>query len=109
MTTLYYYRLATYKVVLGLPWLRRHNPDINQVNRKISMRNQKYYLGQEKGIPDLLPTQNKKNLVDKKSFSIMSQGYNKNLDKLTYNLLTLTKYALKNRVVGTIDTRQAPD
>lgn len=59
------FETATHDVILGLPWLRKHNPDIDWKNRKLSLRC-------DCGTTASKPTQRTLQLVDEKEINNIS-------------------------------------
>ena len=63
--TLDVFGMATHDVILGLPWLRKHNPKIDWVKRTLS-------LDCDHGTPQSRPAQLTMQLADKKEIAIIS-------------------------------------
>src|SRR5215207_7177786 len=79
--------MATHDLILGLPWLRKHNPRIDWIAKRLSLRNCRCTRNSR-------PTQLTTQLVDEKSINNVQ--------------LTSTKDAPKTRAVGTTDTGWQP-
>jgi hypothetical protein len=77
--------MATYDIILGLPWLRKHNLRIDWVKRTLS-------LDCDHGTPQSRPAQLTMQLADKKEIAIISS--------------TKTR---QDRAVDRTDTNQPPD
>ena len=59
------FRIATHDIILGLPWLQKHNPKIDWVKRTLS-------LDCDYGTPQSRPAQLTMQLADKKEIAIIS-------------------------------------
>ena len=77
--------MATHDIILGLPWLRKHNPKIDWVKRTLS-------LDCDHGTPQSRPAQLTMQLADEKEIAIISS--------------TKTR---QDRAVDRTDTNQPPD
>jgi len=83
--TLDVFGMATHDVILGLPWLRKHNPSIDWVKRTLS-------LDCDHGTPQSRPAQLTMQLADEKEIAIISS--------------TKTR---RDRAVDRTDTEDPPD
>ena len=83
--TLDVFGMATHDVILGLPWLRKHNPSIDWVKRTLS-------LDCDHGTPQSRPAQLTMQLADEKEIAIISS--------------TKTR---QDRAVDRTDTEDPPD
>ena len=83
--TLDIFGIATHDVILGLPWLRKHNLSIDWVKRTL-------LLDCDYGTPQLRPTQLTMQLADEKEIAIISS--------------TKTR---QDRAVNRTDTKDPPD